>query len=147
VGVLLAALITGWLRSTRPGFARVPEAVIWLLDSIGLSAFVATIGINSGTGFVQGIRSTGLTYFICGFFISAIPYIVTMLVGRYIFRMHPGVLVGVCAASGTSSPALAAVQEKAESRIPVLGYGLSYPLAAVITALWGSLIVSLIYKT
>jgi putative transport protein len=147
VGVLLGSLVVGWLHARRPGLGKVPEPVVWFLDSFGLSAFTAGIGINAGPGFVQGVRSTGLELFICGLFISAIPYIATILLGRYVFRMNPAILLGVCAGSGTSSPALAALQEKAESRVPVLGYGVSYALAAVLTALWGSVIVALVYRS
>jgi putative transport protein len=72
--------------------------------------------------------------------------LLTILAGRYIFRIHPGILLGMCAGSGTSSPGLAAVQEKAESRVPVLGYGVSYAISSLAFALWGSLIVMLVGK-
>ena len=74
----------------------------------------------------------------------AVPYLITILVGRYIFRVHPGILLGMCAGSGTSSPGLAAIQEKADSRVPVLGYGVSYAISALVFALWGSLIVMMV---
>ena len=45
---------------------------------------------------------------------SRVPYLLTILAGRYIFRIHPGILLGMGAGRGTSSPGLAAVQEKAE---------------------------------
>jgi putative transport protein len=67
-------------------------------------------------------------------------------VGRYIFRLHPGILLGICSGSGTSSPGLAALLEKAESRVPVLGYGLSYAINALLYALWGSVIVALVHQ-
>ena len=72
--------------------------------------------------------------------------LLTIFVGHYIFRIHPGILLGMCAGSGTSSPRLAAVQEKAESRVPVLGYGVSYAISALVLAIWGSLIVMLVDK-
>jgi putative transport protein len=144
VGVLLASLGAGWLHSIRPTFRKVPEPVVWLLDSLGLTAFVASIGINAGPGFVHGIRSTGLALLITGVIVCAVPYLLTILAGRYIFRLHPGILLGICAGSGTSSPGLAALQEKAESRVPVLGYGVSYAIGALLFALWGSVIVALV---
>jgi putative transport protein len=147
VGVLIAALVTGWLQSQRPGFGRVPEPVLWLLDSLGLTAFVASIGINAGPGFVQGVRTTGLALLIYGTIVCVIPYIVAILAGRFFFRLHPGVLLGICAGSGTNSPALAALLDKAESRVPVLGYGMSYAIAKVLFALWGSVIVFLVHKS
>jgi putative transport protein len=147
VGVLLASFVIGWLHSIRPLFGRVPEPVIWLLDSLGLNGFVAAVGINAGPGFVRGLRSTGLELLIFGVIVCAVPYLLTILAGRYIFRVHPGILLGMCAGSGTFSPGLAAVQEKAESRVPVLGYGVSYAIGALVSALWGSLIVMLVDKS
>jgi putative transport protein len=125
----------------------VPEAVILLLDSLGLTLFVTAIGINAGPSFVHGIRSTGLELLISTIVVCATPYLVTILVGYYVFRLHPGILLGICAGSGTLSPGLAAVQEAADSRVPILGYGVSYALGAVLFALWGSVIVTLVQHT
>ena len=147
VGVLLASFVIGWLHSIRPLFCKVPESVIWLLDSLGLNGFLAAVAINAGPGFVRGLRSTGLELLVIGAIVCATPYLLTILAGRYIFRIHPGILLGMCAGSGTSSPGLAAVQEKAESRVPVLGYGVSYAISALVLAVWGSLIVMLVGKT
>ncbi len=146
VGVLLAALVMGWAQSQRPVFGRVPESVVWLFESFGLAAFVASIGINAGPGFVHGVRTTGLLLLISGIVVCAVPFIITIFAGRHLFRLHPGVLLGICAGSGTSSPALAALLEKAESRVPVLGYGVSYAVSKVLFALWGSVIVLLVHK-
>jgi putative transport protein len=145
VGVLLGSLVVGWLHSIRPALSKVPEPVVWLLDSLGLTAFVASIGINAGPSFVHGVRSTGLALLISGVIICAVPYLVTILAGRYIFKLHPGILLGICAGSGTLSPGLAALLEKAESRVPALGYGVSYAINAVLFALWGSVIVVLVH--
>lgn len=146
VGVLLLSLGLGWRRSVRRGFGSVPEPVIALLDSLGLTAFVATIGINAGPGFVHGLRSTGLSLVLSGAIVCIVPYIVTILLGRYIFKLHPGVLLGICAGSCTFSAGLAALQEKAESRVPALGYGICYAMGAILYALWGSVIVALVHK-
>jgi putative transport protein len=144
VGVLLVSIVVGWLHSIRPLIGRVPEPVIWLLDSLGLNGFLAAVGINAGPNFVSGLRSTGIEILVSGLIVCAVPYLLTMLVGRYIFRIHPGILLGMCAGSGTTSPGLAAVLEKADSRVPVLGYGLSYAISALVMAVWGSLIVMLV---
>lgn len=147
VGVLLLSLGLGWLRSIRVGFGRVPEPVIAFLDSIGLTAFVGTIGINAGPSFVHGLRSTGISLVLSGIVVCIVPYVITILLGRYVFRLHPGILLGICAGSCTFSAGLAALQEKAESRVPVLGYGICYAIGAVIYAFWGSIIVAMVHRT
>ena len=58
--------------------------------------------------------------------------------------MHLGILLEVCCGAGTSAPARAAVQEVAKSKIPTLGYGVTYAVGNVLFALWGALIVALL---
>jgi putative transport protein len=96
---------------------------------------------------VYGIRSTGLVLLLTSIVVCAVPYLVTILVGYYVFRLHPGILLGMCAGTGTLSPGLAAIQEAADSRVPILGYGVAYALGAVIFALWGSVIVASVHHT
>jgi hypothetical protein len=52
----------------------------------------------------------------------------------------------VFAGSDTSSPGLAATQEKAESRVPILRYGVGYALNALVYALRGFVIAALVRK-
>ena len=62
VGVLLGGLVCGWLRSVRPGlFGRVPGPTLWIFESIGLTGFVAVVGLNAGPDFVQGLKASGLS--------------------------------------------------------------------------------------
>ena len=49
--------------------------------------------------------------------VMAHALLVGVLVGRWMFKMHPGVLLGVCAGACTATPALAAVQETAKSAV------------------------------
>ena len=86
-----------------------------LFDSLGLTVFVATIGINAGPSFIHGLQSTGLSLVASGVLVCAVPYLVTILLGRYVFRLHPGILLGICAGACTFSAGLAALQERAEA--------------------------------
>ena len=80
---------------------------------------------------------------VAGLLCTTIPIVVTMLVGRYVVKMHPEILLGVCAGAATSAPGLASVQEVAQSKIPTLGYGVTYAVGNALPALWGSVIVVL----
>ena len=75
--------------------------------------------------------------------IVVVSHTAAILFGRYVMKMHPGVLLGVCAGAGTATPSLQAVQEAAESKIPALGYGLPYALGNVLLIVWGTAIVLL----
>lgn len=145
VGVLLGGLVCGWLRTMWPRFfGRIPGPTLWVFESIGLAGFVAVVGLESGPDFVVGVRTSGVTLLIAGLLTVVLPHLVGIVVGRWIFRMHPGVLLGVCAGAGTATPALAAIQESAKSPVPTLGYGVAYAVGNVLLALWGTVIVALL---
>jgi putative transport protein len=145
VGVLVGGLVCGWLRSMWPRFfGRIPSPTLWVFESIGLAGFVAVVGLNAGPDFVTGLRMSGISLVVAGLLTVLLPHLVGVLVGWWGFRMHPGVLLGVCAGAGTATPALAAIQEAAKSPVPTLGYGVAYAVGNVLLALWGTVIVALL---
>ena len=144
VGVLLGGLVCGWLRSYKPAlFGRIPGATLWVFESIGLAGFVAVVGLNAGPDFVQGLKTSGLTLVAAGAITITVSLLTGIVVGRWVFKMHPGVMLGVCAGGCTATPALAAVQEAARSAIPSIGYGVAYAVGNVLLAIWGTIIVAL----
>ena len=145
VGVLVGGLTCGWLRSKWPRlFGRIPSPTLWVFESLGLAGFVAVVGLDAGPDFVEGLRTAGVGLVIAGLLTVLVPHAVGVAVGRWVFHMHPGVLLGVCAGAGTATPALAAIQEAARSSVPTLGYGVSYAVGNVLLALWGTVIVALL---
>ena len=145
VGVLVGGLTCGWLRSKWPRlFGRIPTPTLWVFESLGLAGFVAVVGLDAGPDFVEGLRTAGVGLVIAGLLTVLVPHAVGVAVGRWVFHMHPGVLLGVCAGAGTATPALAAIQEAARSSVPTLGYGVSYAVGNVLLALWGTVIVALL---
>ena len=46
--------------------------------------------------------------------------------------------------AGTSTPALAAIQDRAQSRVPALGYGMACAIGNVLLTLSGTIIVLLL---
>jgi putative transport protein len=141
VGVLLGGLTLGYLRSVNPRLGRVPEASLWLLESLGLAAFLALAGLGAGPALIDALRTAGPTLVAVGVVIAVLPHVATILVGHYALRLHPGILLGVCAGAGTSAPALSQLEKAAGSRIPTLGYGVACAVGNVLLAFWGTLLV------
>jgi putative transport protein len=144
VGVLLGGLVFGWLRSVRPVFGRIPSPTLWLFESLGLTGFIAVVGLAAGPDFVRGLQESGLSLVFAAMAVVISALFATLMVGHFLFRMHPGILLGACAGACTATPALAAVQEVAKSSVPTLGYGVSYAVGNVLLALWGTVIVFLL---
>jgi putative transport protein len=141
VGVLLLGLTLGHLRSRHPRFGRIPEASARLFESMGLSSFLALVALQAGPEALAAFRTSGVSLVAASGFIAVTSHLVAVLVGRYVLKIHPGVLLGVCAGAGTSGPALAAIEREAGSQVPTIGYGMGYAVGNVLTALGGTLLV------
>jgi putative transport protein len=144
VGVLIGGLVLGWLSSSHPRIGRIPEAALWLFDSLGLTGFLALVGLEAGPEFLSGWQQAGFALLASAVVIVVVTNVVGILFGRYILRMHPGLVLGACAGAVTSAPALGALLESAESRIPALSYGVGYALGNVVLAIGGAVIVTIL---
>jgi putative transport protein len=141
VGVLLAGLVLGYLRSLNPRFGRIPIASVLLFESLGLAAFLALVGLEAGAEILGTFRNLGFVILAAVTAIALVPHIVTILLGYYVFRLNPAILLGLCAGAGTSAPGLAALEKVADSKVPTLGYGLAYATGNILTAIGATLFV------
>jgi putative transport protein len=144
VGTLLAGLFIGWLRSRRPHFARIPDAAIAMMTSLGLAAFVGMIGLHAGPVFVEAVREAGFGLLIAGVFVTLVPQFVGLFIGRYVLRMNPLLLLGALSGAQTMTAALAALQEKSGSPIAVLGYTAAVPFGHILLTSGGTVMVWLL---
>jgi putative transport protein len=142
-GVLVAGLVFGWLRSTYPYFGRIPEPAIWIFDTLGLCMFISVVGLSAGPSFVAGLETTGLSLVLVGLISSLTPHTIAILFGRYVLRMNPLIVLGACAGAGTITAALRALQEKAQSNYPALGYTVPYAIGNILLTAWGPVLVAL----
>lgn len=141
VGTLLAGLFVGALRTRYPLFGQIPDGAISLMTSLGLAAFVGLTGIHAGPIFLSALRETGLSLLLGGMAVTLLPQIVGFCFGHFVLRMNPILLLGGLTGSQTVTAAMAALQERAGSPVPVLGYTPAYPVANILLTTWGSVMV------
>jgi putative transport protein len=142
-GALVMGLIFGWLRSVRPTFGRIPEPALWVFDTIGLATFIGVVGLNAGPSFVDGLRRTGPSLLFVGLVVAVTPHVVALLFGRKVLKMNPVILFGASSGAGTVTAALRAIQDEAQSKLPVLGYTVPYAIGNILLTAWGPVIVFL----
>jgi len=143
VGTLIAGLMVGWLRTVKPAFGRFPDASIMLMRSLGLAAFVAMIGLKAGPIFVDAVREVGVSLLLGGVVVTLVPLFVGLYFGRYVLKLDPLLLLGGIAGAQTMTAGLAAVQERSESPVAVLGYSGTVAIGHVLLTTAGSVIVAL----
>ena len=141
VGTLLAGLLVGYLRTRLPHFGRIPDGAISLMTSLGLAAFVGLTGIHAGPIFLSAIREAGIGLLPGGMAVTLLPQIVGFCFGHFVLRMNPILLLGGLTGAQTVTAAMAALQERSGSAVPVLGYTPAYPVANILLTTWGSVMV------
>ena len=140
-GALISGLICGWLRSVHPKFGRIPTSTVWFMNSVGLNIFIAIVGISAGPGFVNGLRSQGIGLFLWGALATTIPLVLGMFIGKYLFRFHDALLLGIVSGARTTTASLGLVCDLGKSQVPALGYTVTYAIGNTLLTIWGMVLI------
>jgi putative transport protein len=143
-GALISGLLCGWIRSVHPRFGRIPTSTVWFMNSVGLNIFIAIVGISAGPGFVNGLRTQGIGLFLWGALATTVPLILGMFVGKYIFRFHDGILLGIVSGARTTTASLGLVCDLGKSQVPALGYTVTYAVGNTLLTIWGMVLIVLL---
>jgi putative transport protein len=143
-GALISGLVFGWLRSVKPKFGRIPSSTVWFMNSVGLNIFIAIVGISAGPGFVNGLKTQGISLFLWGAVATTIPLILGMYVGKYIFRFHDALILGIVSGARTTTASLGLVCDRAKSQVPALGYTVTYAVGNTLLTIWGMVLILLL---
>jgi putative transport protein len=142
-GALIMGLVFGWLRAVHPTFGRIPESAMWIFDTVGLTVFMACVGLAAGPSFFSGLQKSGVSLAFVGLVIAVLPHTVSILFGRYVLKMNPVIVLGACSGAGTITAALRAIQEEAQSDLPALGYTVPYAIGNIVLTSWGPVLVAM----
>ena len=142
-GALIMGLVFGWLRAVQPTFGRIPESAMWVFDTVGLTVFMACVGLAAGPNFFSGLQKSGLSLVFVGLVIAILPHTVAIFFGRYVLKMNPIIVLGACSGAGTITAALRAIQEEAQSELPALGYTVPYAIGNIVLTAWGPVLVAM----
>ena len=142
-GLLVAGLVIGYLRALHPTFGRVPEAARWIFMELGLTIFMAGVGLRAGSGIIETLADAGLNLFLAGMVVTCVPVAVGYVFGRKVLSLNPVFLLGGITGSMTSGASLSIVTGEARSSLPSLGYTGAYAFANILLTVAGSVILLL----
>lgn len=143
-GALVAGLVSGWFRSVRPTFGRIPSPTVWFMNNVGLNIFIAIVGISAGPGFIDGLRTQGVSLFLWGALATTVPLVLGMLIGKFVFRFHDALLLGIVSGARTTTASLGLVCDAAKSQVPALGYSVTYAVGNTLLTIWGMVLILLL---
>ena len=118
------------------------QSANFMLREIGITLFLACVGLSAGEGFIDTIvNNGGLAWVGYGFIITTVPLLIVGCVARYFYKVNYFTLMGLIAGSTTDPPALAYSNATAGNDVPAVGYATVYPLSMFLRVLTAQLMI------
>lgn len=145
-GPLLVAILLSRVHTFAGMIWYLPTSANLILREVGISLFLACVGLNAGDRFVGALMDgTGFHWMAVGACITFFPLLTGALLGRLLLGFNYPTLCGLLAGSMTNPPALAFATQTLDSDAPASVYASIYPLTMILRILMGQLLVLLLY--
>lgn len=113
-----------------------------MLREVGIALFLACVGLDAGSGFINTIvNGGGAVWILYGVIITIVPLLIVAITGRYFFKLDYFTLIGLMAGSTTDPPALAYSNSTAGNDLPAVSYATVYPLTMFLRVLTAQLMI------
>ena len=100
-----------------------------MIREIGISLFLAAVGLGAGEGFVSALTSGGYWWILYGAIITMLPLLITGIIARKIFKLDYFSIMGLMSGAMTDPPALAYANSISSSNDrSAVAYATVYPL-------------------
>jgi len=141
-GPLVISILIGRFGYKLKLITYTTQSANLMLREIGISLFLASVGITSGGKFAETVFSAdGLLWVGLGFLITTIPLIIMGFVGRKFTRLNYFTLIGLMAGSTTDPPALSYSTSIASNDQPAVSYSTVYPLTMFLRVILAQILI------
>lgn len=128
-GPLIVSIIIGRFGYKFKLVTYTTQSANLMLREIGITLFLASVGITSGGQFAESVFSIdGLIWVASGFLITVIPLLIMALINRKFIKLNYFSLAGLFAGSTTDPPALFYANSISGNDEPAVSYSTVYPL-------------------
>lgn len=141
-GPLLVSILLSRFGRVGPVVWYLPLSANLVLREVGITLFLACVGLKSGGRFVETIvAGDGLYWMALAALITLIPILVVALVARGVYKLNYLSLCGLLAGSMTDPPALGFANQIAASDAPAITYSSVYALTMFLRILTAQALV------
>jgi putative transport protein len=135
-GVLIVALILGNKRRTAGLNWIIPISANLVLRNLGLTVFLAQVGMASGPRFAATVSETGLQMLGLGAVVLVSLAVPVMLIGLFVFRMPYDEVAGIVAGACGNPAILAYANKLTPTDKPDIGYAMIFPSMTIVKILF-----------
>ena len=112
-----------------------------MLREIGISFFLAAVGLGAGENFVSSVLNGGYWWILYGALITLIPVFLTGLIARLVFKLNFYQICGLLSGGNTDPAVLAFAQDAYGTDYTSINYATVYPLSMFLRVLVAQLLV------
>ena len=143
-GALIVALLVGRFGPYYNMVTFATTSANMMLRQVGLTLFLAAVGVSVGDGFIPTIANGGYMWIIYGFAITMIPLIIVGFLAYKGMRINYFKVIGLLTGAMTGAPALGYAQSLSNhnDQASVI-YATVYPLTMFLRVMAGQLLVVL----
>ena len=142
-GVLIMALVLGNLRRTGGMNWTIPLSANLVLRNLGLTLFLAQVGMASGPKFASTVADTGFLMLGLGAVVLLALVLPILILGLFVFRMPYDEVAGIVAGACGNPAILAYANRVSPTDRPDIGYAMIFPGMTIVKILFVDIIPSL----
>ena len=140
-GPLIIAILLGHFGPRYKITTYTTHSANMMIREIGISFFMAAVGLGAGETFVSSIVNGGYWWILYGALITLVPVIIMMLVSRLVFKLNFYQICGLISGGSTNPPVLAFAQSAYGTDYTSVNYATVYPLTMFMRVLVAQLLV------
>jgi len=143
-GVLIVALILGNLRRTGGMNWTIPLSANLVLRNLGLTLFLAQVGMASGPKFAATVTETGFLMLGLGAAVLVALVLPILILGLFVYRMPYDEVAGIVAGACPNPAILAFSSKLAPTDRPDIGYAMVMPGMTIVKILFVDIVAALL---
>ena len=143
-GVLIVALVLGNLRRTGGMNWTIPLSANLVLRNLGLTLFLAQVGMASGPKFAATVADTGFLMLGLGAVVLMALVLPILILGLFVFRMPYDEVAGIIAGACGNPAVLAYANRLTPTDRPDIGYAMIFPGMTVVKILFVDIVPALL---
>ena len=140
-GPLIIAILLGHFGPRYKVTTYTTASANLMVREIGISLFLAAVGLGAGENFVSSILGGGYWWILYGALITMVPLCITFVVARVLCHLNFYQICGLISGSCTNPPVLAFAQGMYGSDYTSVNYATVYPLSMFLRVVVAQLLI------
>ncbi len=140
-GPLIIAILLGYFGPRWRITTYTTQSANLMIREIGISFFMAAVGLGAGENFVSSILNGGYWWILYGALITLVPVLIVGMIARWACRLNFYQICGLISGGTTNVAALVFSQGAYGTDYPSVNYVTVYPLTMFLRVLFAQLLI------